>query len=280
MASRKVRNERDFEADAMQGMSGEQRLAFEESYSAGDERWSFHYTSDRLIRYLRDRRLSLALAALRGGTDLELSNASVLVVCGGVGGEGTFFRKLGFRDVTVSDFSRAALDRCNRFDPALETLILDAENMDVPDASYDIVVVQDGLHHLPRPSLGFTEMLRVARVAAIVIEPHYGLVGRLLGTQWEVHGDAVNYVYRWNKMMLEQAARSYLLSRDTRVIGMRVWDHSLAVGKAVGHLPAALRLPAAKAVYAGLSAISRRGNMMVGVIIKDGSAAPERLVSH
>ena len=257
-----------------------QRAAFEESYGSSDERWVFHYTGDPLTRYLRDRRLKLAVTALRNAIEPDIGIESVLVVCGGVGGEGTFFRKNGFSDVTVSDFSQEALDRCNRFDPSLKTLLIDAESIELSDCSYDVVVVQDGLHHLPRPALGFTEMLRVARVAAIVIEPHHGLVGRLFGREWEVQDEAINFVFRWNRMMLEQCTRSYLLSRNARVICIRVWDHNLAVGRVVGHLPSALRLVGAKGIYVLLSAFSRIGNMMVGVVLKDNEAAPERLTSH
>lgn len=257
-----------------------QQAAFEESYGAADGRWAFHHTSDPLTRYLRDRRLTIALDALRGALPPGVAVESVLIVCGGVGGEGTFFRRRGFGDVTVSDFSREALEHCNKLDPGLKTLVLDAEDMDVPDSSYDLVVVQDGLHHLPRPALGLAEMLRVARVAVILIEPHYGMIGKALGREWEVQGDAVNYVFRWNAAMLEQCTRSYLLSRDAQVIPVRLWDHSLAVARAVGRLPRALRVPAAKAVYAVLAPISSAGNMMVGVVVKGGDTAPRRLTSH
>ena len=261
--------------------AGSQRTAFEDSYSAADERWKFHYASDPLTRYLRDRRLTIALDALGDALRAGVSIESVLVVCGGVGGEGTFFRKRGFRDVTVSDFSREALKRCNRLDPALKTVLLDAERMDVPDSSYDLVVVQDGLHHLARPALGFTEMLRIARVAVILVEPHHGAVGKLLGREWEVQGDAINYVFRWNTMMLEQCTRSYLLSRGARVIGIRLWDHGLAVARAVAHLPSSFRLPAAKAIYAALARVSLAGNMMVGVVLKDpDEVTAARLTSH
>ena len=255
------------------------QAAFEESYRAADERWAFHYTSDPLTRYLRDRRLTIALDALRRAAP-RAPVESVLIVCGGVGGEGTFFRQRGFGDVTVSDFSSEALERCARLDPELKTSLLDAESMNVPDSSYDLVVVQDGLHHLPRPALGLAEMLRVARVAVILIEPHHGMIGKVLGREWEIHGDAVNYVFRWNAAMLEQCTRSYLLSRDVQVIPLRLWDHGLVVARAVGHLPRALRLPIAKAVYAALTPMSRAGNMMVGVVVKSGETPPRRLTSH
>jgi SAM-dependent methyltransferase len=246
-----------------------------------ESRWSFHYTKDPLVRYLRDRRLGLALELLRRHGGLDPARQSVLLVCGGVGGEGTFLRDAGFRDVTVSDLSEEALRLCRRFDPRLATRLLNAEDMaDVAEDAYDLVVVQDGLHHLPRPVLGFTEMLRVARQAVIVIEPHHGLVGSMIGTEWERHGDAVNYVFRWTGALLEQATRSYLLRSDAVVVAHRVWDHNLVVGRTVGRLPAPIRLPAAKAAYGLLTPLRRAGNMLVGVVLKPDGASPPRLAAH
>jgi hypothetical protein len=63
------------------------------------------------------------------------------------------------------------------------------------------------LHHLPRPVTGFTEMLRVAKKAVIVIEPYDSLIGNLLGTEWEEQGTAINYVYRWDKNSFTQAKK-------------------------------------------------------------------------
>ena len=257
-----------------------QQAAFEDNYGRRESQWDFHYTDDRLTRYLRDRRLGTALRILKEKRAVHVPTASVLVVCGGVGGEGTYLRKYGFQDVTVSDFSSEALQRCRRFDPALKTLLLDAERLELPDCSYDIVLVQDGLHHLPCPVLGFSEMLRVARRAVVVIEPHAGLVGRIAGTEWEVQGRAVNYVFRWNKRLLEQCTRSYLLSRDAQVIATRLWDHGSVLARSVGHLPAPVRLPAAKAIYSALRCASAAGNMMIGIVIKEDVAAPDRLLGH
>lgn len=258
----------------------DQQAAFEASYSRGDDRWAFHYTTDQLTRYLRDRRLDLALRAVSKSVGPETQKLSILIVCGGVGGEGTFFRKRGFADVTVSDFSQEALDRCNRFDPDLMTVLLDAEAMDLPDSAYDLVLVQDGLHHLPRPTLGFTEMLRVARIAVVVIEPRHGAIGRIFGHEWEVQGPAVNYVFRWNRMLLEQCTRSYLLSPKARVVVASLWDHNVAVRKVVSYMPERMRLGAAKTLYAVLKSVNCAGNMMIGIVFKDNDDKRERLISH
>jgi ubiquinone/menaquinone biosynthesis C-methylase UbiE len=245
--------------------------------------WDYHYTSDPLIRYLRDRRLHRALSELDKRGRVDVATQSVLLVCGGVGGEGTFLANQGFVDVTVSDLSEKAMELCRRFDGRLKTRVLNAEDMtEVEDGSYDLVLVQDGLHHLPRPVLGFTEMLRVARSAVVVIEPHSGVVAKAIGKQWEVDGDAVNYVFRWNRSMLEQTTRSYLLQEDAEVIMCRFFDHNLVVNRAVSKLPLPRRsrLLAAKAAYGMLHPAAPVGNMMVGIVLKPPRPSPQRLVAH
>jgi SAM-dependent methyltransferase len=174
-----------------------QREAFDAVYGVGRSRWAFHDDPDPLVRYLRDRRLALGLERLEALTPVDRAAWTVLVVCGGVGGEATWLLDNGFAEVTVSDFSANALAVCAEREPRATTLELDAEGPAVGDSSYDLVLVQDGLHHLRRPVLGFTEMLRVARRAVVVIEPHDGLVGRLLGRTWEEHDGVRNYVFRW-----------------------------------------------------------------------------------
>ncbi len=249
-----------------------QRAVSEDQYDSQVERWSFHDTEDPLTRFLRDRRIKIGLKRamkLSGGTP---ENWDVLVVCGGVGGEGTLLANLGFHSVTVSDFSENALKICQLRDPRLKTSVVNAEAMAIPDRSFDLVLVQDGLHHLPRPMLGYTEMLRVARRAVIVIEPHAGLVANLVGTTWENHSGEINYVFRWNQLMLEEPARSLLLDSPTDVKAIRIWDHNLVVGKLVRKLrlgSGRAAVLAARFLYAALNIpFSWLGNMMVGVVVK------------
>ncbi len=244
------------------------------------ERWGFHYTSDPLTRYVRDRRLRHALeyiASTLGKTTGEMREWSVLVICGGVGGEGTFFANLGFSDVTVTDISPEYLEACERFDPRLKVMVQDAEALTLAPASYDLVLVQDGLHELRQPVAGLTEMLRVSRHAVVVIEPHLGRVARLFGTKWERHEKAeetyhpqpTHYVFRWNDELFEQATRSYLGGDAAYVKAIRIWDHNVQVSRAVRRLPARYRTLAAKSIYKFLGLVlPRAGNMFIGVVIK------------
>lgn len=246
----------------------QQQNAYEEIY-APEQMAEFDYniTPDPLTRYLRDRRLLKSLAVLNNQYG-DISNWSVLITCGGVGGEGVFFTKRGFKNVTVSDISENSLKICNQFDPSITTIVLNGESLDVADASYDLVVVQDGLHHLPRPVSGFTEMLRVAKKAVIVIEPYDSLVGNMIGTEWEIQGDAMNYVYRWDKNSITQAVKSYLLKEYKEIKVLRIWDHSSMVAKIVGKFPTSMQLTLVKVIYGILTPFNVIGNMMVAVIQK------------
>jgi ubiquinone/menaquinone biosynthesis C-methylase UbiE len=257
--------------------SDTQIAAFEQAYAAPPERFAFHDTASEAVRYSRDRRLRIALDRLQQVTGESLEGFSSLVVCGGAGGEGSYLANRGIRDVTVSDFSPKALAHCEARDPRLATRVLDAEALDLEDESYELVLVQDGLHHLSRPTLGLTEMLRVARRAVIVIEPHAGLVARMLGREWERIGDAVNYVFRWDERLLVQTVRSYLLERPCAVEDHRLWDYPMLLPLLTRRVGGQARASALQqAIYRVLNATSGSralGNMMVGVIVKDPQPA-------
>lgn len=256
-----------------------QREAFERNFDAPPERWADLDTADPATRYTRDRRLRIAIDRLREVTGDDLSSWSALVVCGGAGGEGSYLVNRGLGRVTVSDFSPRALGHCRRRDPRLDTALLDAERLDLPDACFDLVLVQDGLHHLPRPALGLTEMLRVARRAVVVIEPHAGLVARAFGRTWERNGEAVNYVYRWDERTLVQTVRAYLLERPCAIEDLRCWDYTVLffrIARRLGRWELASRLQ--KLIYRVLNVcppLRALGNMMVAVIVKD-PIAPRR----
>ena len=248
-----------------------QQEHFEQQYHVRDASfWDFHDTKDPLIRYLRDRRLQIGVDRVLRTIRRSAAELDALVVCGGVGGEGTFLANAGFRSVTVSDFSQSALDFCRIRDPRLLTKLLDAEQLALPADSYDLVLVQDGLHHLKRPTLGLTEMLRVARTAVIVIEPHTGIVARLLGTKWEREADSVNWVFRWNADTLMQITNSYCPTARCKVVPVRVWDHNVVMGKIARALGGGtIGLRAVKVLYGMLNAcLWWVGNMMIGIVFK------------
>lgn len=86
----------------------DQDSTFQVSYTQENlKRYDFNFTNDRLTRYLRDRRLNKGLNYLRSKySATELKSWKILIICGGVGGEGVFFTRADFKDVTLSDFNR------------------------------------------------------------------------------------------------------------------------------------------------------------------------------
>jgi hypothetical protein len=251
----------------------EQKVAFEKFFSTDDlKRWDFHITSDPLTRYIRDRMLIVGtnkILSVLNTTIEEAKDWKVLVVCGGVGGEANFFHKFGFRDVTNTDFSENALKTCAQLFPALKTMQLNAEVMNLADNSYDLVVVQAGLHHLSRPVSGFTEMLRIAQKAVLVLEPHTGFLPTTFGTKWEVEEGVTNFVFRWDHSMLTQITNSYLLKNTRFIKGIRIWNHNMGAAKLVKFLPKSLKLPALKFIYGTLNTLfGLWGNKFIGIVVK------------
>jgi ubiquinone/menaquinone biosynthesis C-methylase UbiE len=251
------------------------REAYETSYRTSTHAdWDFLDTKEPLIRYLRDRRITIALKEALALTGRPPQDLTALVVCGGVGGEGTYLKNLGCRSVTVTDFSQHALEICRQRDPRLETRVADAEQHDLPDESFDLVLVQDGLHELRRPTIGLTEMLRLSRVITIVIEPYDGLVGRLFGTRWEAHGGVINYVFRWNRRLVRDVVCSFLRAPAVTTRVIRLWDHNVIVGR-MARLAgrAAAGVAVARAIYFVLDTVfAGLGNMMVAIIVKGDRA--------
>jgi hypothetical protein len=248
----------------------------EEKFSREMDHWCYqHDTKEPLIRYFRDRRLHYAMRILRCQIGDDLSALSTLVVCGGSGGEATFLANQGIANITNSDFSTTALATCEKRELRVRCLELDAEAMDIPDDSFDLVVVKDGLHHLSRPVLGYNEMIRVARRAVVVMEPAAGWAASCLGRTWEWNGNVVNYVFRWDSRLFEQALRSQILQSDCRLIIRRMWDHHVAVNSFVSRLTRSDRgkLLLARAIYGLLRPLNFMGNQMIAIVMKQPTTA-------
>jgi hypothetical protein len=231
-----------------------------------------HVTSDNpLVRYVVRWRLREGLGRLHRMASSRLSaRSSILVMCAGEGLEGSILCDLGYSDVTVSDLSSVAVTQAQARDNRLKGLTLNAECTGLPTGTFDLVVVQDGLHHLQNPVLGFTEMLRIARVAVIFLEPHDSIPARLMGTRWEKNGDAINYVFRWTRKLVEDVASSYLGPDTFTNHSFSFWHHNVGyhrLGRVLGE--GALALHAIRGLKSSLDAtLGRFGNQFCGLILK------------
>lgn len=147
----------------------------------------------------------------------------VLVVCGGKRDRDVLFEN-GFTDVTVTNVDtemRAELD-------PFKWEHQDVEHLTYEDGAFDVVMVNDGLHHCYSPHRGLLQMYRAARRAVLVFENRDSLalnVAKKLGMTEDYEVEAVtfsgydsggvansripNYVYRWVERDVEKAVRSY-----------------------------------------------------------------------
>jgi ubiquinone/menaquinone biosynthesis C-methylase UbiE len=246
-----------------------QKIQHDLVYKAGSRS---HVTSDDpLLQYITRWRLKEGLRRLvMNANDRLNTDSSILVLCAGEGNEGSVLCDLGYRNVTVSDISDAGVAEAVNRDKRLRGLVLNAERADVPDNSFDILVVQDGLHHLQSPVGGFTEMLRIARTAVLFLEPHDAIIGRAIGTKWEKNGDAVNYVFRWTKRLVQDVASSYLGPDSFKNLSFSFCHHNplfLKLGKTLGGGYFALStIRFLKFILDSL--LAKSGNQFCGLVVK------------
>jgi ubiquinone/menaquinone biosynthesis C-methylase UbiE len=135
-----------------------------------DREWEIArpHAAPALYRWLLEEKLRRAVAGL------ELRDASVLTVCSGSGMDAEFLARAGARvvatDVSLGAAQRIA-ERARRFGVPIAPVVADAACLPFADASFDVVFVHDGLHHLENPLAGIAEMARVARHAVSISEP-------------------------------------------------------------------------------------------------------------
>ena len=248
-----------------------QKNEFDKIYNLQNTiKFNHHITSNKLIRFLRDRRLEIAINAVKKIDDSHSFQSSILIFCGGVGGEAYYFINKGYIDVTNSDYiDNVHIHGEQIFNSSFKTLQFDAMNSGIPDSSYDYTIVQDGLHHLSCPVQGMVEMLRISKKGVIVIEPHTGIIGDLFGTDWEIVSGVYNWVFRWNKNIFSQSVKSYLLKSEYKIIVKRIFDHNLLLLKLINKLPKSSQLLVAQLIYSMLYPFNFLGNMFIGIIVKN-----------
>jgi ubiquinone/menaquinone biosynthesis C-methylase UbiE len=111
-------------------------------------------------------------------------SSKILLMCGGEGLEGSILCDMGYRNVTISDISERGVAEAIKRDSRLQGLVLNAERADVESNSFEVVIVQDGLHHLQSPVQGFTEMLgngisalNIIRLIKFILDTTLGRAG-------------------------------------------------------------------------------------------------------
>lgn len=153
-------------------------------------------------------------------------NDKILVICGGTYDD-SFLKKLNFKNYLITSAYKN-LPGVKKYQQA------DAQNLPFKDHSFDVVIVNAGLHHCASPHKALTEMYRVAKKAVIVHEAQDSLAVRLLvkfklAFEYETGAKAANgggfnnselpnFVYRWTKREVAKTLNSFDPSRNHEII--------------------------------------------------------------
>jgi len=149
------------------------------------------------------------------------SDATVLVVCGSAV-DMEVFKKLGFKNVTISNIKPYS---DNEFLP-FRWSYQDAEALTFEDASFDLVAVHAGLHHCRSPHRALLEMYRTARRVVLVLEsrdswlmragarlkltPDYEIDSPFHDRRGGVYDSEIpNFIYRWSEQEVRKTIRSF-----------------------------------------------------------------------
>lgn len=126
--------------------------------------WKYDQENRTINHWIHSRLLGFT-------TPFVADKKSWLTVGDGYGFDANFFYKKGL-EVTASDISKTFLPLSQAQGLFEKYAIENAEKLTFDDNSFDYVFCKEAYHHFPRPYLAVYEMLRVAKEAVILVEPH------------------------------------------------------------------------------------------------------------
>ncbi len=180
------------------------------------------------------RDLSLPTRALKDYIQSHSIPLDCKVLAIGAGDDdAAIMRDAGLTNVTLSNVHTQALN-------------LNAEDIDMPDDSFDMVFAHATLHHCRSPYKALYEMLRVARSWVVFFEPNDSFAARMsvkmgLKHAYEIiavvdnsfdHGgvmntDVPNFIHRWTPQELRKTALCAFPERQMEIYALPYWDFNL-----------------------------------------------------
>lgn len=173
---------------------------------------------------------------------------SVLIVGGSFRDAHSLYR-VGFRRMTLSNVEPLAdvdAETEPMPDAAITLLYGDLEKLPVADASYDLVLAHEVLHHCNSPHAALVEMLRVSRRNIVLLEPNDSWAMRCLirlrfSNSYELpaviyndykkggvnNTDIPNFIYRWDPRTIYQTVAACLPEREFGLYLRRYWDFNI-----------------------------------------------------
>ena len=231
-----------------------------------------------------------------------------LLVIGGTWDDAEFLICAGFKDITLSNFQlEPEEDAHSNLSVKVKLLAIDAEQIDLPDGSFDCVFVHEVLHHCRSPHKALCEMLRVARRHVVLLEPNDSLSMRALtwagfSFPFEIfsvvyHGCEAggvrdscvpNFIYRWNANEVRKTVSSFLAEYVFVVHAYPYWDFNVdekelamrketrihAITSIMGAKTFLVVLRAFQIAFNAIPILRRQGNKFFCCIEKTGQLRP------
>ncbi len=167
-----------------------------------------------------------------------INTTGSILILGATDEDDTILRGAGWKNITLSAYSDDITALAGG-----RYLQLDAEQIELADASYDTVLAHEVLHHCRSPHLAVAEMLRITRRYVVFLEPNDCFVTRQLtrwnlaqrfelgavlanaGTSGGVRNSAVpNFVYRWNLDDVVKCASACVPEEILRFYSRPYWE--------------------------------------------------------
>jgi SAM-dependent methyltransferase len=170
----------------------------------------------------------------------------VLILGGSAQDEHTL-RKVGFKHIVNSNLPTDMGRMCGvESAPETQHIALDAEQIDLPSDSFDLVFASEVLHHCISPHRALCEMIRVSRRYVLFLEPNDSLAMNALvrmrfSFPYELpavidhdyrsgglrDSQIPNFIYRWNRHEVFKTVSSFIPERIFSVYAYPYWDFSV-----------------------------------------------------
>jgi len=170
-----------------------------------------------------------------------------VLIVGGSAQDEHILRQVGFKHIVNSNLP-TDMERMAAGESDLETqhLALDAEQLELPSDSFDLVFASEVLHHCSSPHRALCEMLRVSRRYVLFMEPNdslamAALVRMRFSFPYELpavidhdyrsggvrDSQIPNFLYRWNRHEVFKTVSSYIPERIFSLHVYPYWDFSV-----------------------------------------------------
>jgi ubiquinone/menaquinone biosynthesis C-methylase UbiE len=136
----------------------------------------------------------------------DLKDFRWLTIGDGAGMDAWRLIEAGFTNTVASDLTDAVLKETHQRGYIKDFQAINAEQINLPNDSFDFVLCKETLHHMSSPYRAIQECLRIAKFAVVVIEPQDPMIDSPVDVNNDKPGyeEVGNYVYTFSRREFEK----------------------------------------------------------------------------